>query len=137
MLKFQIFFIAVLIACFAFVSCERAQQIMTPATDDMMSGSDSDEMKEDSDTTGDTGMTDGDMDGDMDSDMDGTDGDMDGTDGDMDGMDGDMGDMDGTDAGADTGGTDAGDATLEVVTDADGTDAGDTGESTEEDSTEQ
>ena len=36
MLKFQMVLIAILIACFAFVSCERAQQIMTPVTDDMM-----------------------------------------------------------------------------------------------------
>ena len=44
MLKFQILLIAVLVACFAFVSCERAQQIMTPVTDDMMDGSDSEMM---------------------------------------------------------------------------------------------
>ena len=48
-------------------------------------------------------------------------------------------DMDGTDtdAGADTGDTDAGEATLEVVTDADDTDADNTGENSEENSTEQ
>ena len=40
MLKFQILLIAVLIACFAFISCERAQQIMTP----VMDGSESDMM---------------------------------------------------------------------------------------------
>ena len=33
MLKFQMVLIAILIACFAFVSCERAQQIMIPVTD--------------------------------------------------------------------------------------------------------
>ena len=62
MLKFQILLIAVLIACFAFVSCERAQQIMTPVTDDMMDGSDSEMMDG-------TMMDDGMMDGTM---MDGT-----------------------------------------------------------------
>ena len=36
MLKFQIILMAVLIACFAFVSCDRAQQVMTPVTDEMM-----------------------------------------------------------------------------------------------------
>ena len=51
MLKFQMVLIAILIACFAFVSCERAQQIMTPVTDDMMA---EDSMSED--------MTDGMMD---------------------------------------------------------------------------
>ena len=54
MLKFQMVLIAILIACFAFVSCERAQQIMTPVTDDMMA---EDSMSED--------MTDDMMDEDM------------------------------------------------------------------------
>ena len=60
MLKFQMVLIAILIACFAFVSCERAQQIMTPVTDDMMGeGSMSEEMT-DPDMT-DPDMTDPDM----------------------------------------------------------------------------
>ena len=33
MLRFQILLIAVLIACFAFVSCDRAQQVLKPAVD--------------------------------------------------------------------------------------------------------
>ena len=88
MLKFQILFIAVLIACFAFISCDRAQQIMDPAMDDMMD-SDSEMMDDGMMTDGmmddgmmdDGMMTDGMMDGDM---MDGDmthedmDGDMDG-----------------------------------------------------------
>ena len=33
MLKFQIVLIAILVCCFAFISCDRTQQIMTPVTD--------------------------------------------------------------------------------------------------------
>ena len=40
MLKFQITLIAILIGCVAFVSCERAQKVLEPATDDMMAGDD-------------------------------------------------------------------------------------------------
>ena len=36
MLKFQIALITILIACVAFVSCDRAQQVLQPAADDMM-----------------------------------------------------------------------------------------------------
>ena len=56
MLKFQMILIAVLVCCFAFVSCDRAQQIMTPVT---MDGSDSEKMT-DPDMT-DPDMTDPDM----------------------------------------------------------------------------
>ena len=82
MLKFQILLIAVLVACFAFVSCERAQQIMTPVTDDMMDGSDSemmddtmmeDDMMDDGmmdDTMMDDMMDDDMMEDDMEEDMD-------------------------------------------------------------------
>ena len=44
MLKFQILLIAVLVSCLAFVSCERAQQVMMPVADDMMPESPSDDM---------------------------------------------------------------------------------------------
>ena len=70
MLKFQIILIAILVCCFAFVSCERAQQVMMPAVDDSMS----EEMKEGYDMTGDNGMMDDmgdDMMDDMGDDMDG------------------------------------------------------------------
>lgn len=40
MLKPQIALIAILIACVAFVSCERAQKMLEPAADDMMAGDD-------------------------------------------------------------------------------------------------
>ena len=68
MLKFQMIFIAVLIACFAFISCDRAQQIMTPVTDDMMADSDSEKMDDGmmDDTMMDDGMMDDTM---MDDDM--------------------------------------------------------------------
>ena len=36
MLKFQILLMAVLIACFAFVSCDRTQKMLDPVTEDMM-----------------------------------------------------------------------------------------------------
>ena len=62
MLKFQIVLIAVLVCCFAFVSCERGAQVLAPA-DDMMPGSDSEKMPEDYDMTGTDGMDDGMMDG--------------------------------------------------------------------------
>ena len=90
MLKFQIILIAILVCCFAFVSCERAQQVMMPAVDDSMS----EEMKEGYDMTGDNGMMDDDMMGDdmgegmMDDDMMGDD--MTGDNGMMDDMDDDM-----------------------------------------------
>ena len=51
MLKFQIVLIAMLVCCFAFVSCERAGQVLAPATEDMMPGSDSEKMP-DPDMTG-------------------------------------------------------------------------------------
>ena len=48
MLKFQMILIAILVCCFAFVSCDRAQQVMTPAVDDMTdSGSMSEDMTDD------------------------------------------------------------------------------------------
>lgn len=40
MLKPQIALIVILIACVAFVSCERAQKMLEPAADDMMAGDD-------------------------------------------------------------------------------------------------
>ena len=40
MLKLQIFLIAVLIACVAFVSCDRTQSVLRPAADDMMATDD-------------------------------------------------------------------------------------------------
>lgn len=40
MSKFQITLIAILIACVAFVSCERAQKMLEPAADDMMTDDD-------------------------------------------------------------------------------------------------
>ena len=65
MLKFQMILIAILVCCFAFVSCERAQQVMTPVTDDMMAeDSMSDDMMDDG--MMDDGMMDDDM---MDDDM--------------------------------------------------------------------
>ncbi len=88
MLRFQILLIAVLISCLAFVSCDRAQQVMTPVTDDMMQeGTPSDDMMDDGMTDGmDDGMTDGMTDG-MDDGMD---------DGMTDGMDDDDDDDDDT-----------------------------------------
>lgn len=40
MLKLQVALIAVLIACVAFVSCERTQKMLEPVADDMMTGDD-------------------------------------------------------------------------------------------------
>lgn len=40
MLKLQVALIAILIACVAFVSCERVQKISVPVADDMMAGDD-------------------------------------------------------------------------------------------------
>ena len=59
MQKFQIILIAILIGCFAFISCERAQTGLQPAVDDVMTeDSMSEEMIDDADTTGDDGMMD-------------------------------------------------------------------------------
>ena len=57
MLKFQIFLIAILISCLAFMSCERVQNIVAPATPDedtMVPG----DMMKPGETTEPTGMTD-------------------------------------------------------------------------------
>ena len=111
MLKFQILLMAVLIACFAFMSCERTQQVMTPVTNDVMDADTTDADTTDADTT----------------DADTTDADT--TDADT--TDADTTDADTTDADMSGDGTVA----LEVVTDADS--AGTEGESPEENSTDQ
>jgi hypothetical protein len=89
MLKFQMILMAVLIACFAFISCDRAQQVMTPGM--MDTDSTSEEMKE-----GDMPPPEGDMpppEGDMpppEGDMPPPEGDMPPPEGDMPPPEGDM-----------------------------------------------
>ena len=65
MLKFQIVLIAILVCCFAFISCDRTQPIMTPVmdSDSEKTGYDMTGMEgEDADKTGMTGMEDEDAD---------------------------------------------------------------------------